>query len=74
MRKLCVLGSTGSIGVSTLEVVRLHPTLFSIDSLSANTRVDEMLAQCQEFNPSIVVMVDDNAAQELKEKLHIKVS
>jgi len=72
MRKLCVLGSTGSIGVSTLEVVRLHPTLFSIESLSANTRVDEMLAQCQEFNPSIVVMVDDNAAQELKDKLRCK--
>jgi 1-deoxy-D-xylulose-5-phosphate reductoisomerase len=72
MRKLCVLGSTGSIGVSTLEVVRLHPTLFSIESLSANTRVDEMLAQCQEFVPSIVVMVDDNAAQQLKAKLKIK--
>ena len=57
MRKLCILGSTGSIGVSTLEVVRLHPTLFSIESLSANTRVNEMLAQCQEFNPSIVVNV-----------------
>lgn len=72
MRKLCILGSTGSIGVSTLEVVRLHPTLFSIESLSANTRVDEMLAQCQEFTPNIVVMVDDNAAQQLKEKLNIK--
>jgi 1-deoxy-D-xylulose-5-phosphate reductoisomerase len=69
MRKLCVLGSTGSIGVSTLEVVRLHPTLFSIHSLSANTRVDEMLSQCMEFSPAIVVMVDDNAAQELKKKL-----
>jgi len=70
MRKLCVLGSTGSIGVSTLDVVRLHPSLFSIESLSANTRVDEMLAQCQEFSPNIVVMVDENAAQLLKEKLH----
>jgi 1-deoxy-D-xylulose-5-phosphate reductoisomerase len=69
MRKLCVLGSTGSIGVSTLDVVRRHPTLFSIECLSANTRVDEMLAQCQEFNPSTVVMVDGNAAQALKEKL-----
>jgi len=71
MRKLCVLGSTGSIGVSTLDVVRLHPDLFSIESLSANTRVDEMLAQCQEFKPSIVVMVDNNSAQMLKEKLLI---
>jgi 1-deoxy-D-xylulose-5-phosphate reductoisomerase len=72
MRKLCVLGSTGSIGLSTLDVVRLHPTLFSIESLSANTRVDVMLAQCQEFEPSTVVMVDANAAQQLKEKLNSK--
>jgi 1-deoxy-D-xylulose-5-phosphate reductoisomerase len=69
MRKLCVLGSTGSIGVSTLDVVRLHPLLFSIESLSANTRVDEMLAQCQEFNPEVVVMVNEQAAEQLKEKL-----
>ncbi|MBA6351061.1 MULTISPECIES: 1-deoxy-D-xylulose-5-phosphate reductoisomerase [unclassified Colwellia] len=69
MRKLCILGSTGSIGVSTLEVVRLHPTLFSVESLSANTRVDEMLAQCLEFKPSTVVMVAEHAAQALKGKL-----
>jgi 1-deoxy-D-xylulose-5-phosphate reductoisomerase len=69
MRKLCILGSTGSIGVSTLDVVRLHPNLFSVESLSANTRVDEMLAQCQEFNPAVVVMVDDTSAEQLKNKL-----
>jgi len=69
MRKLCVLGSTGSIGVSTLDVVRLHPNLFSIESLSANTRVDEMLAQCQEFTPDVVVMVNETSAEILKDKL-----
>ena len=72
MRKLCILGSTGSIGLSTLDVVRLHPTLFCVDSLSANTRVDEMLAQCQEFRPSTVVMVNSDAAQSLTEKLNSK--
>jgi 1-deoxy-D-xylulose-5-phosphate reductoisomerase len=71
MRKLCILGSTGSIGVSTLDVVRLHPNLFSIESLSANTRVDEMLAQCQEFNPTVVVMVNETSAGQLKDKLQI---
>jgi 1-deoxy-D-xylulose-5-phosphate reductoisomerase len=69
MRKLCILGSTGSIGVNTLDVVRLHPNLFSIESLSANTRVDEMLAQCQEFTPAIVVMVNESSAEQLKDKL-----
>ncbi|NQZ23167.1 MAG: 1-deoxy-D-xylulose-5-phosphate reductoisomerase [Colwellia sp.] len=70
MRKLCILGSTGSIGVNTLDVVRLHPEMFSIESLSANTRVDEMLAQCQEFTPTVVVMVNETSAKLLKEKLH----
>jgi len=69
MRKLCILGSTGSIGVNTLDVVRLHPTMFSIESLSANTRVDEMLAQCQEFTPTVVVMVNESSAEQLKDKL-----
>ena len=69
MRKLCILGSTGSIGVNTLDVVRLHPKMFSIESLSANTRVDDMLAQCQEFTPTVVVMVNETSAELLKEKL-----
>jgi len=69
MRKLCILGSTGSIGVSTLDVVRLHPDMFSVVSLSANTRVDEMLAQCQEFTPTVVVMVNESSAEQLKGKL-----
>ncbi len=69
MRKLCILGSTGSIGVNTLDVVRLHPTMFSIESLSANTRVEEMFAQCQEFTPTVVVMVNESSAEQLKDKL-----
>ncbi|NQZ87770.1 MAG: 1-deoxy-D-xylulose-5-phosphate reductoisomerase [Colwellia sp.] len=69
MRKLCILGSTGSIGVNTLDVVRLHPDMFSVVSLSANTRVDEMLAQCQEFTPTVVVMVNETSASQLEEKL-----
>jgi 1-deoxy-D-xylulose-5-phosphate reductoisomerase len=68
-RNLCILGSTGSIGVNTLDVVRLHPEKFSIHSLSANTNVEKLLGQCREFNPSIAVMVCDVAAKQLAQKL-----
>jgi 1-deoxy-D-xylulose-5-phosphate reductoisomerase len=68
-RNLCILGSTGSIGVNTLDVVRLHPEKFSIHSLSANTNVEKMLEQCLEFHPTIVVMVCDLAAKKLAQQL-----
>ena len=66
---LCILGSTGSIGKSTLDVVRLHPDKFNVVSLSANANVDLMLAQCQEFIPQQVVMVSKPHAEELSLKL-----
>ena len=69
MRKLCILGSTGSIGVNTLDVVRLHPEKFSIYALSANKNVELLLAQCREFQPSIAVMVCDTSAKKLTQKL-----
>ncbi|NMP33257.1 1-deoxy-D-xylulose-5-phosphate reductoisomerase [Thalassotalea sp. M1531] len=67
--QLCVLGSTGSIGESTLDVVKRHPERFSIISMSANSSVDKMLAQCLEFLPKQVVMAKEAAAIELKDKL-----
>ena len=66
---LCILGSTGSIGKSTLEVVRLHPEKFDVVSLSANASVDLMLAQCLEFKPKTVVMVSEKHAEMLRIKL-----
>lgn len=68
-RQLCILGSTGSIGMSTLDVVRRHSDKFSVLSLSANASVDKMLEQCQEFKPKQVVMVCETAALSLAEKL-----
>lgn len=64
-RQLCILGSTGSIGVSTLDVIRLHPDKFNVVSLSANTNVDLMFKQCIEFTPQQVVMVSKAHAEEL---------
>ena len=66
---LCILGSTGSIGKSTLEVVRLHPEKFDVVSLSANASVELMLAQCLEFKPKTVVMVSEKHAAALRMKL-----
>lgn len=62
-RNLCILGSTGSIGQSTLDVVRLHPDKFNIVSLSANTSLDKILEQCIEFNPQTVVMGSADSAE-----------
>jgi len=68
-RHLCILGSTGSIGLSTLDVVRLHPEKFNIVSLSANTNVDLMYEQCLEFRPKDVVLVSKNHAEQLNNRL-----
>ncbi len=69
MQKLCILGSTGSIGKSTLDVVRLHPEKFDIVSLSAHSSVNDMFDQCLEFRPNKVVMVSAKSAEMLKAKL-----
>ena len=69
MQKLCILGSTGSIGKSTLDVIRLHPEKFDVVSLSAHSSVDLMLAQCIEFRPKTVVMVSLEHANVLASKL-----
>lgn len=67
--QLCILGSTGSIGKSTLEVVRLHPERFDIISLAANASVDTLFEQCLEFCPKVVVMVSIDHGKQLQEKL-----
>ena len=69
MRHLCVLGSTGSIGVNTLDVVRRHPGLFSICALTAHSNIELLAKQCLEFKPELAVVGSELAAQQLKEKL-----
>ena len=68
-QRLTVLGSTGSIGTSTLDVVARHPDRFEIFALSAATQVDLMLAQCAQFRPRFAVMASAPHAQLLAEKL-----
>ena len=61
MRGITVLGSTGSIGVSTLDVVARHPESFSVIALTANTQVDRLYEQVMKFSPTYAVMVDEMA-------------
>jgi len=69
MIAVTVLGSTGSIGTSTLDVISRHPNKYSVKALSANTQVLRMSEQCRQFLPDIAVMVDHQAAQELHDIL-----
>lgn len=69
MRYLCVLGATGSIGESTLDIVRRHPDKYSVISLSANASVDKLFEQIKEFRPAVAVMVSESHAQRLSHKL-----
>ncbi len=65
-RSITVLGATGSIGLSTLDVIRRHPDRFSVYALTAGTRADELATLCREFRPAVAVMADAEAAERLK--------
>lgn len=64
-RAVTVLGATGSVGLSTLDVIRRHPKRFSVYALTAGTRSEELAALCREFHPKFAVMADPTAAQKL---------
>ena len=66
---ITILGSTGSIGKSTLDVLARHPQMFHVHALTAFSHVDVMLAQCMQFRPEVVVMVQEPAARLLADKL-----
>ena len=68
-QRITILGSTGSVGVNTLDVIAAHPDLFEVFALSAATQTDLMLAQCARFKPRYAVMVSQPHAQVLAEKI-----
>ena len=68
-QRVTVLGSTGSVGVSTLDVISRHPERFEVFALSAATKVDELLAQCAQFSPRFAVMASAPHAALLAEKI-----
>jgi len=69
MRGVTILGSTGSIGVNTLDVLTRHPGRFRILALTANTQVERLFEQCRQFLPQKAVMLDTHAAARLKDKI-----
>ena len=69
MKNLTVLGSTGSIGNSTLDVVRRNSQQYSIFALAAGHNADVLVEQVREFHPTVVVVADDSVLRILKAKL-----
>ena len=65
LRRVAILGSTGSIGVNTLDVIRSHPERFTVVALTAGKQVDRLAEQCLEFNPAIAVVADADGAARL---------
>jgi 1-deoxy-D-xylulose-5-phosphate reductoisomerase len=65
MQRITILGATGSIGVSTLDVLARHPERYSVYALSAHSRVDELAAQCIAFRPARAVVGTADAAARL---------
>ena len=69
MKGVTVLGATGSIGVSTLDVISRHPDRFRVVALTANTQVERLYEQSIKFTPEFAVMADQNSAEQLANKL-----
>lgn len=69
MKGICILGATGSIGVSTLDVVARHPDLYQVVALTANNNIDTLFQQCLLHRPEYVVVVDEDKAASFKEKI-----
>jgi 1-deoxy-D-xylulose-5-phosphate reductoisomerase len=68
-QRVTILGSTGSVGANTLDVIARHPDRFEVFALSAATQVDVMLRQCAQFKPRYAVMADPVYGQQLTEKI-----
>ena len=69
MKKISILGSTGSIGTQTLDVIRKNPSDFEAVAISANSNVKMILEQIEEFKPKYAVMYEESKAEELKNLL-----
>lgn len=72
MQNITILGATGSIGVSTLDVLSRHPEHYAVYALSAQNRVEELAAQCEKFHPQVAVVGSAKAAQKLTRILREK--
>ena len=71
-RRIAILGSTGSIGTNTLDVIRAHPERFEVVALTAAKQVERLAEQCVEFKPRVAVVSDAGSAKKLCELLLAK--
>ena len=69
-RKIAILGSTGSIGTQTLDVIRQHPDRFEVVLLSARRSVDLLVSPAKEFDAAHVVICDESRYREVADALH----
>ncbi|MBR7792113.1 1-deoxy-D-xylulose-5-phosphate reductoisomerase [Undibacterium sp. FT147W] len=69
LQRICILGSTGSIGVSTLDVIARHPDRYQVFALTAHTQIEKLAAQCSQFQPQVVVVGSADAADALRHLL-----
>lgn len=74
IKNITILGSTGSIGMNTLDVVARHAKQFKVFALTGASQVDLMFKQCMQFNPMFAVMVHADAAESLRQKLNAEQS
>ena len=68
-QRVCILGSTGSVGTSTLDVIGRHPQRFEVFALTAHSRVDDLFKQCLRWRPRFAVVGDAAAASQLQQRL-----
>jgi len=69
-KRVAVLGSTGSIGTQTLDVISKHPDKFEVEVLTANNRIGKLVEQCRKYLPNVVVIANKDKYQQLKDALY----
>ena len=67
MKNISIIGSTGSIGVNTLRIVRKHTKKFRVVALAVKKNIEELAAQAREFNPQVVCVYEKSLAPELRQ-------
>ena len=70
MKRISILGSTGSIGVNTLDVVSRHPDRFEVLALAAHSNIDVMVEQGYKFKPKVISLFETSKLNELKARLN----
>ena len=69
VKNLCILGSTGSIGTQTLDIVRAYPDRYSVYAICAHRSIDKLIEQAREFKPEVVCIADESLYEPLKTAL-----